>query len=287
MLGAPALAANAALRAGAGLVTLAVPAAVQVAAATLAPCATSIPLPERPDGLLDPRQTLTLFRRLRLLHGPTAPTVVAGGPGLGRGDASFDRAWFALLDTIGGHGIPIVLDADGLNALHRGLEWSGPGWDTWRHFRGVVTPHPGEMARLHGVSVTDVEKNREHYACSTARAMTPTHRHAGHAKPETPSTRPTVTVVLKGENSVVTDGERVFINRTGNPGMATGGSGDVLTGVIAALIAQGLTYFDAAVAGTHLHGLAGDLASRRFGEISMTAADLLDFLPPAFRKRRP
>jgi NAD(P)H-hydrate epimerase len=92
--------------------------------------------------------------------------------------------------------------------------------------------------------------------------------------------------VLKGAGTIVTDGERLFKNTTGNPGMATGGSGDVLTGVIAALIGQRMPPFDAAVLGVHVHGIAGDIAARKLGEASMTASDLIDYLPEAFQKIR-
>jgi len=286
MLGAPALAANAALRAGAGLVTLAVPRSIQLASATLAPCATSIPLPEDGGGLLNPRASLSFFRREKLLTGAAPPTVVAAGPGLGRGGSAFDRGWFALLDWLAGFRIPVVLDADGLNALHRKAEWDGPGWDAWGRFRGVLTPHPGELARLLGIATAEVQEQRERFAITVARQMNRPTEARSSRKNGLPTDSPEVVVVLKGSGTIVTDGERVFVNRTGNPGMATGGSGDVLTGVIAALIAQRLSLFDAAVAGTHVHGLAGDLAAQELGEVSLMATDLLSFLPAAFLKHR-
>ncbi len=287
MPGAPALAANAALRAGAGLVTLAIPKSIQVATATLAPCATSIPLPEDAAGLLNPRGSLSVFRRQNLLSRTAGPTVVAAGPGLGRGGSAFDRGWFDLLDCLAECGIPIVLDADGLNALHRKTDWDGPGWDAWHRFRGVLTPHPGELARLLGISTADVQQHRERLAVTVARQMNRPRATRLSRKDGPPAAAPEVVVVLKGADTIVTDGQRVFVNRTGNPGMATGGSGDILTGVIAALIAQGLSFFDAAVAGTHVHGLAGDLAARELGEVSLIASDLLSFLPTAFLKQRP
>jgi NAD(P)H-hydrate epimerase len=97
------------------------------------------------------------------------------------------------------------------------------------------------------------------------------------------SKRPEMVVVLKGHRTVVTDGMRVSINQTGNPGMATGGSGDVLTGVITGLLCQGLTPFDAARLGVYVHGLAGDLATQELGQVSLIASDLLDYLPRAFQ----
>ena len=128
----------------------------------------------------------------------------------------------------------------------------------------VLTPHPGEFARLMRSSVAQVQAGRSECAVRFAR---------DHH----------VVLVLKGHGTVVTDGERIYINSTGNPGMATGGSGDVLTGLLSALIAQGMTSFDAAVLGVYAHGLAGDLAARELGKVSLIASDLLDYLPDALR----
>jgi NAD(P)H-hydrate epimerase len=287
MIGAPALAANAALRGGAGLATVACPRSIQLAVATLCPCATTLPLPENAAGMLDPKRTAKELhalgangragqvRRPNLLDPATAPSVVAAGPGLGRGNETFDRAWLALLDAFGRAGVPVVLDADGLNALHRSADWTGPGWDEAARFRTVITPHPGEMARLHQTTTTTVQRDRTHFAVNTARKMSTARRDdPDHC----------AVVVLKGAGTIVTDGTRLYTNKTGNPGMATGGSGDVLTGLIAALIAQGMTCFDAAVLGVHLHALAGDLAAEDLGEISLTASDLIDTLPAAFKR---
>ncbi len=287
MIGAPALAANAALRSGAGLATVACPKSIQLAVAALCPCATTLPLPENAAGMLDPKRTAKELhalgangragqvRRPNLLDPATAPSVVAAGPGLGRGNETFDRAWLTLLDAFGRAGVPVVLDADGLNALHRSADWTGPGWDEAPRFRTVITPHPGEMARLHQTTTATVQRDRTHFAVNTARKMSTARRDdPDHC----------AVVVLKGAGTIVTDGTRLYTNKTGNPGMATGGSGDVLTGLIAALIAQGMTCFDAAVLGVHLHALAGDLAAQDLGEISLTASDLIDTLPGAFKR---
>jgi NAD(P)H-hydrate epimerase len=139
-------------------------------------------------------------------------------------------------------------------------------WETRLGRTVIVTPHPGEMARLLGTSVATVQADRRASAIELAR--------------RSPERR--LIVVLKGDGSVVTDGRRVFTNSTGNPGMATGGSGDVLTGVIVALLAQRLDPFEAAVLGVHVHGTAGDLACDEEGEVSMTAADIVDELAEAF-----
>ncbi len=136
----------------------------------------------------------------------------------------------------------------------------------------VLTPHPGEFARLLGCDIPAVQARREELAAHFA---------ATHG----------VVLVLKGSRTVVTDGQRLYVNTTGNPGMATGGSGDVLGGLIAALVGQKLETFAAAQLGVYLHGLAGDLARQQVGEPSLLASDLLHFLPQAFvahaRKRRP
>ena len=127
-----------------------------------------------------------------------------------------------------------------------------------------MTPHPGEFARLVGLDIAAVQAQRQELAQRFA---------AEHG----------VVLVLKGQATVVTDGCRVYVNTTGNPGMATGGTGDVLTGVIAALLGQKLEPFQAAQLGVHVHGLAGDLARDDLGEVSLIASDLLDYLPHVFR----
>ncbi len=276
MLGAPALSANAALRSGAGLVTVACPASVQPIVASLCPCATSIPLPENVAGQIDPAPSLAVFREQGLLSDAGRPSVVAAGPGLARGDHAFDQAWLELLAAFGDANVPVVLDADGLRAMHKSGAWNGPGWDGTRHVRTVITPHPGEMAYLHGVRTTDVQSRREAFAAQTATMLSGSD----------PADDDRAVVVLKGAGTVVSDGRRLYANPSGNPGMATGGSGDVLTGVISALIGQGLSTFDAAVLGVYDHGLAGDLAAKKLGQPSHIAADLVDFLPAAFEQHR-
>jgi ADP-dependent NAD(P)H-hydrate dehydratase len=279
MIGAPALVANSALRSGAGLVTVACPESIQPVVASLCPCATSIPLPETKAGLIDPSRALKHLRKLGLIGESGAPTALAAGPGLGQGDPAFSKSVLALIGAFREEaGIPCVLDADALNAIaavkavRAGKRTGRPAHSALPGLRStIVTPHPGEMARLHGVSTAEVQENREGFAIKTVEEMAAGEEDRGRS-----------IVVLKGAQTVVTDGVRLFINRTGNPGMATGGSGDVLTGVIVGLIAQGLSVFDAAVLGVHVHGLAGDLAADDVGEISLIAADLVGYLPEAF-----
>ena len=261
MIGAPALAANAALRSGAGLVTVAAPEAVQLAVAGLCPCATSLPLSCRPDGAPAPtavRQMLDLAE---------VCDVLAVGPGMARSQGAAMLVRAALEQPQ-----PVILDADGLNNL--------AGIDRWPGIRRcplVLTPHPGEFSRLTGKPVAEIQQDRVGAAIAAAKEW----GEAGTSAGESP-----LVVVLKGAGTVVTDGDRVYVNRTGNPGMATGGTGDVLTGVVAALIGQHLGPFEAACLGAHVHGLAGDLAARQLGKISLIATDLTDFLPQAFRRLR-
>jgi len=248
MCGAAILAARAALRAGAGLVTVAIPASLSTALAVAVPEATQLVLPEPADADHAARADSAL-----------APAVLAGfdvaaiGPGLGTGDAS-RRVVAVVLERFAG---PQVVDADALNLVATGV------LVTPRSDR-VFTPHPGEFERLTAERPRDEAARVE--AC------------------ERFATRRGGVIVLKGHRSVVHDGERYSIELGGNPGMASGGSGDALTGVIAALLGQGLGAFDAARLGVFLHARAGDLAARRFGAPSLIASDLVDCLPDAFRR---
>ena len=259
MIGAPALTALSALRGGAGLVMMALPASIQPFAAVLCPCATSIRLPVDDRGELSPEAPEALADAC------ARADVLAVGPGMGRsevGEAMVRRA-LAMEQ-------PIVLDADGLNNLAALADWpalvNGPL---------VLTPHPGEMSRLTGASTGGIQSDRPRAAVEAVRRWS-----------EGRATEAPLVCVLKGAGTVVTDGRRLYVNTTGNPGMATGGSGDVLTGLIAALIGQGLDPFDAAVLGVYLHGDAGDAFASRACDVALIATDLIDELPAAFRRRR-
>ena len=256
MIGAPALAANAALRGGAGLVTLAIPEPIQLTVAGLAPCATSMPLACKADGSLA-HKAIAQFCEAAL-----AADLAAVGPGMGVGPAQQD-----LLRSALGCGKRLVVDADGLNNLAKLADW--PALAT---APVVLTPHPGELATLTHLAVRDVQADREGLAPWWA-----DHWSARAGRP--------VVCVLKGAGTVVTDGRRLFVNQTGNPGMATGGAGDVLTGLVAALWCQLDDPFEAACLAVHCHGRAGDLAAEALGEVSLTAADLIHYLPAAIRER--
>lgn len=246
--GAPCLAAAGALRAGAGLVFVDVPGEVYPIVAAKLTCA--MPLPLGSGAFLTETELERAVERCR------GRDCVALGPGLG-GDpstAAFVRRLIRRVEA------PLVLDADGINALAGHID----GLDS-RAARGrltVLTPHPGEFARLLG---REVGEDRAAQARDFA---------TGHG----------CYLILKGHRTLVAcpDGE-IYVNQTGNPGMATGGSGDVLTGVAAALLAQGLPPKAALTAGVYLHGMAGDLAAEALGEYAVTARDLIDYLPRAMR----
>jgi NAD(P)H-hydrate epimerase len=250
MVGAAAMAGTAALRAGAGLVTIGTPRSVYPILAAQVVCCTTRPLPETPVGTLSDRGFSGIL--------PWAESfdVVALGPGLGLHPSTTRLVRHLVLKLPR----PMVLDADGLNALAEDVA-------VLRRAPAprVLTPHPGEMARLAGLNVGQVQQLRKRVALRFARENR-------------------VVLVLKGHRSIVTDGRRAFVNPTGNPGMATGGAGDVLTGTIAALIGQRLGPFEAAVLGAYVHGLSGDLAAKEIGEVGLIATDVLEFLPRAFQK---
>jgi NAD(P)H-hydrate epimerase len=233
-------------------VQVAVPEPIQATVAIGQICATTVGLPATRDGRFSDRA------QERLIDLVGRADVVAIGPGLGRGPA-IQRLVAGLLPHLR---VPVVIDADAINALATApREFILPR-------KAILTPHPGEFARLLGLSTQQVQDQRLELARDYAQ-------------------RRNTVVVLKGHRSLITDGERVYINSTGNSGMATGGSGDVLTGVIAALLGQKMLPFDAACLGTYLHGKAGDLARDELGELSLIASDLLRYLPEAIRCHAP
>jgi ADP-dependent NAD(P)H-hydrate dehydratase len=251
MAGAAVLCGRAALRAGAGLVQVACPAGVQPVVAAGNPCYTTFGIRQHTDGALSEGAAGDVVELAR------AANVLALGPGIGRTPDVVGLVREVVREL---PRTPTVIDADGLNAL-------APFTDEFRHRPCplVLTPHPGEFARLAGARVPEIPAHREKVAVDFAGRFG-------------------VVLLLKGAGTVVTDGRRVYRNATGNPGMGTGGAGDVLTGVIAALLGQHLSPFDAAVLGAWVHGRAGDLAAATLGQVGLTAADLPEYLPPAFRE---
>jgi ADP-dependent NAD(P)H-hydrate dehydratase len=250
MAGAAVLCGRAALRGGAGLVQVATPANVQDTVAAGCPCYTTFGIRLLADGTCADGASIDLVELAQ------SADVLAIGPGLGRQacvTALVRTVVAALPET------PIVVDADALNAL-------APLADEFKNRPAplVFTPHPGEFARLTEQPVP-AEAQREERAVEFARKV------GG-------------VLLLKGAGTVVTDGEKVYRNATGNPGMATGGTGDVLTGLVAALVGQGLPAFDAAALGAWVHGRAGDLAAGDIGQTSLTATDVLEYIPRVFRE---
>jgi NAD(P)H-hydrate epimerase len=249
MAGAIGLAGMACLRSGAGLVKLAVPESILDTVAGFEPSYMTLPLPCDAEG------KIAAAAQEQLRDAVADATCVAFGPGLGQ-----SQGLSQLGDWLENHVTrPMVIDADGLHA------WVASRPLRKRPLTGprILTPHPGEFARLTNVPTKDREtqiKRAKEGAQEIGWVM-----------------------VLKGHKTFITDGTREAVNTTGNPGMATGGTGDVLTGVITALVCQGLSPFDAAVLGAHVHGLAGDLAAAELGQVSLIASDLLRYLPKAWR----
>ena len=248
--GAAAIAAKSALRSGCGLVRLAIPRSILPIVAAIEPCYTTIPLAEDSSGKISAKAVDTLLKAAQ------ENDIIAFGPGVGT--ANGVKA--VLENLLRLDGVRLVIDADGLNNLAALRDWPNIC-----KANVILTPHLGEMKRLwSGLLRTSIPDDRETIAVEFARA----------AK---------AVIVLKGHGTIVADTEKIYINTTGNPGMATAGAGDVLTGVIAALCGQGLGNFGASVLAVYIHGLAGDLAAENKGQTSLIATDILDCLPQAFK----
>jgi len=259
MSGAAALAGLGALRGGAGLVFVATPKSVLPIIAGIEPSYLTVPLAESREG----RVCLEAESHLnQLAEGCDA---VAIGPGIGRSD-DLRELVVTLFRTVT---VPVVIDADGLNALAEASEFESAEpmgiLPSPRAASRILTPHSGEFARLIGRDVSTVENQRKELAVRYAE-------------------RNGIILVLKGHRTLITDGQRVAENTTGNSGMATGGSGDVLTGLITALQGQKMGAFEAAHLGASLHGLAGDLAAAELSQPGMIASDLPRFLPAAWKQ---
>jgi NAD(P)H-hydrate epimerase len=254
--GAAAMAGMSALRAGAGLSTIATANSVLPTVASFHPEVMTEPLEETEAGSISTR-ALEYGRLDKLVEGKT---VLAVGPGISRQaeTAEFVRTIVAKYKA------PIVLDADGLNAFEgRIKDLRGKGRSL------VITPHPGEMARLTASTAAAVQRDR----LNVARAFAKEHE---------------IIVVLKGHRTLIAQPDgTVWVNTTGNPGMATGGTGDILTGMVAGFIAQNPgQVVEAVIAAVYLHGLAGDVGRESMGEQSLVATDLVRALPEAMRRVR-
>jgi NAD(P)H-hydrate epimerase len=251
MKGSAIMASLSALRAGCGLVTVALPESIDSIAGTVMEAMT-LPLSETKEGTLSLASEKTIFNAME------GKAAVAIGPGLSQNPETVQL----ILNLIGQTQLPMVIDADGINALASDLSLLK------RPNRGniILTPHPGEMGRLLGVTAETVQKDRMGTASHFAQKWG-------------------VIVVLKGAHTLVAapDGS-VAISNTGNPGMATAGAGDVLTGIIGGLLAGGMAPQSAAINGVVLHGLAGDIACNETGEIGLIASDIINKISHAIQK---
>jgi NAD(P)H-hydrate epimerase len=247
-IGAAYLACSGAIRVGAGLVTLATATSLQPILASKLTEVTYLPLPESHPGIVSPEAAKLIHQQLNQYN------VLLLGCGLGQSPSAirFIRAILFRLPELPS----LVLDADALNTLAKIPDW-------WQQLTSdaILTPHPGEMARLAGVSVEEVQSDRIGIAKKVALEW---HK----------------TIVLKGAYTVIaTPDGQAKVSPIANPGLASAGTGDVLTGAIAGLVAQGLSLFDAAACGVYLHGEAGEMIKARLGDAGMIATDLLPALP--------
>ncbi len=253
--GAAVLACRAAMRAGVGLVTLGIPRGLSVAMTKIKPAEVMLlPLAQTNDGYLSFSAYGKISDFLKRAQ------VLLIGPGLGRHPSTQKL----IRKIVGSQAIKMVIDADGLNALAKHMDILKVDK---RKAAGeiIITPHVKEMSRLLNSTAAKVQKRRKEVAKKFAQYYN-------------------ITIILKGHQSVVagSSGE-LYVNCTGNPGMATAGSGDVLAGIASAFLGQGLKAFQAAKYAAYLHGLAGDLAARQMSQISMIASDIIDKIPQAVR----
>lgn len=250
--GAACLCANAAIRAGAGLVTLGIPEGIYDGVVKrLVPEVMVLPLAQSTDKTL----SLSSFNEVKKFLKKVQCLLI--GPGL----TQHVSTQALIRKTIGLDALPMVVDADALNALAGYL-------GILKKLKNdiVLTPHPGEMARLEGVTSAAVQSARKKVAKDFA-------------------LRYNKTLILKGFRTIVaSSGEETYVNKTGNPGMATAGCGDVLSGIVAAFLGQGMPVFEAARWGVYLHGLAGDLAARDKTQVGLIASDIIEYLPKALKK---
>ena len=250
--GAALLCASAAMRSGAGLVTLGIPKSINLALIKAKPPEImTLGLPETKEGTL----SLSALAKISVILQQTDVLII--GPGLGRNSSTYSL----IRKIIAQCTHPMVIDADALNALGKNLS-------LLKNHGGaiVLTPHHKEMGRLFGQSVSEILKRRKLIAQKYAKYYN-------------------TTIVLKGHHSLVASGKGdLYINKTGNPGMATAGSGDVLSGIIGAFLAQGLQAFSAAKYATYIHGLAGDIAAKEKTQIGLIASDIINRIPDALKK---
>ncbi len=239
--GAPVLAAMGALRSGAGLVYLAVPDCIHSIAASKLLEPVILSLKDNEGGI-----SVQCIEQIREML-PYVDAIMIG-PGIGRGDGALAVTKMILQEAK----VPVVLDADGINVIaeHKNLLRD-------RKYSTILTPHDGEFMRIAGQSP---DEDRIHSAFNLAKKIN-------------------AIVLLKGHKTIITDGKMCYINETGNPGMATGGSGDVLAGIIVSLLGQGIMPLQATACGAWLHGTSGDICAKEIGQYGMLPQDMLKVLP--------
>ena len=251
LTGAAALTSFAALRAGAGLVTLGCPDKVYSVLARRYPEVMVRPFPSTSAGSLSEKGFKEISNFLK------NQDILSIGPGLGRHTSTQKLVRRLAVQSP----VQVVIDADGINAFQGKVSW-------FKKFQRppILTPHPGEFTRVFGGKKPEGDRERKKRALETAKKFN-------------------VILVLKGYRTVVAAPKgQIFVNPTGNPGMAKGGTGDVLTGMIAGILGQGVKPYDAACSGVYLHGLAGDLAAKKIAQVSLVATDMIEFLSGAIRQ---
>ena len=246
--GAAILSSLAALKTGAGYLTLACPENVVASVSSYTPDITFLPLKVLDNGSIEEENIEFLTEKINEYN------VVSIGCGL-TCEKSVENLVLNLLTSIK---IPAVIDADGLNIL------ANSDFNKF-DFPSVITPHPKELSRLLNIGVEKIQNSREEYCIKVAEKYN-------------------TVCVLKGHNTVISNGKDVYINKSGNSSLAKAGSGDVLTGIISSFIAQGYAIFQAAVLGVYLHGLCGEIASKELTEYSVLASDLIKYIPFGIKK---
>lgn len=274
MAGAAALTLEAAYRAGAGMVTLGFPEGLVAVYKKILPEAMTLSLPETPGG------TLSAKAKDKILENVSDFDCVVIGPGLSQNAETQQLVWEIFFEIKK----PIILDADGLNAISLGfkvIKGAKKAGDIIEFLKGrkeptVITPHAGEMLRIikairgrgeyQKITSEYIDKNKAEIAGFVAEQLG-------------------FITVLKGHETVIAKNDRLVINKTGNPGMATAGAGDVLSGIIGTFVSQNLKrIFEATSTAVYIHGLAGDIASQKIGERSVIASDIIKYLPDAIKK---
>lgn len=250
LTGAATLCSQAALRVGAGLVTLGIPEGLNSILEVKLTEVMTLPLPETEEA------SLSFRAKDKILDFLQKCDCVIIGPGLSRNEETQKLVRF-LLKKIS---LPMVLDADGINALVGYLK-------ILENIKGelILTPHIGEFSRITGISIEEIKKNKISVVKNFLKEYN-------------------ITIILKGHRSIVAKREKIYINKTGNPGMATAGSGDVLSGMIGGFLSQKISHFEAAKLAVYLHGLAGDLAKKEKTEYGLIASDILENIPRAMRR---